>query len=148
MTPTLPDATEVVQGLWIGRRPASDPFETFDVVVSLTEEPLEHRPPAGRLGVHLPMKDNGRIDDPETLRAVSDLVTALLEGGRTVLVHCSLGLSRSALFAALVIVERGNAPRDAVDHVRRARPGSLGAVGGGLWGKSGRAYAAWLLEEW
>ena len=147
MTSALPDATEIVHGLWIGRRPALDPFATFDVVVSLTEEPPEHHPPVGKVGLHFPMKDNGRVQDPETIRAVVRSVIELLESGRAVLVHCSLGLSRSALFAALVLVERGEAPRDAVDHIRRVRRGSFGAVEAGLWGKSGRRYASWILEQ-
>jgi dual specificity protein phosphatase-like protein len=140
------DASEIGPGLYIGRRPTSDPWPLFDAVVTLTEEPSDCPAPVGKLAMHLPLKDNGHVDDPSTLCAVARFIVGLLQSGRTVFVHCSLGLSRSALFAALVLVERGYSPRDAVDHVRRCRPGSLGAVPGGLWGKSGRAYAAWILE--
>lgn len=53
-------------------------------------------------------------------------VHAELDAGGRVLVHCKGGLGRAGMVAALILVERGMAPDEAVKAVRRARgPGAI-----------------------
>ncbi len=52
------------------------------------------------------------------------LLGLIREGGR-VLVHCRGGLGRAGTVAARMLVELDVQPRDAVDRVRKARPGAI-----------------------
>jgi hypothetical protein len=51
------------------------------------------------------------------------------------------------MLAARVLIERGWEPKDAVQHVRAARVGSLGEISNGVSGTSRITYASWLLSE-
>ena len=76
---------------------------------------------------HLPIRD---VDIPDQRfhhgwpALVPDLVRRLRAGGRIV-VHCRGGLGRSGLLAAFLVIEFGAAPGEAIDVVRRARPGAI-----------------------
>ena len=48
-----------------------------------------------------------------------------LDAGELVTLHCRAGLGRSGTVAARVLVERGLAPADAIDLVRRYQPGAI-----------------------
>jgi protein-tyrosine phosphatase len=48
-----------------------------------------------------------------------------LDAGELVTLHCRAGLGRSGTVAARVLVERGLVPGDAIDLVRRYRPGAI-----------------------
>ena len=50
---------------------------------------------------------------------------ALLRDGGRVLVHCRGGLGRAGTVAARLLVEFGVSTKDAVEQVRRARPGAV-----------------------
>jgi protein-tyrosine phosphatase len=52
----------------------------------------------------------------------------VVDGGR-VLVHCRGGLGRAGTVAACLLVELGEAPRDAVLRVRAARPNAIETAG-------------------
>lgn len=54
----------------------------------------------------------------------ADLAAIVRDGGR-VAIHCLDGRSRSGMVAALVLVEMGCAPQDAINRVRAVRPGAL-----------------------
>ena len=74
--------------------------------------PIRHRyPPAGRF---------------ETLWAdTSSEILTILRSGQRVLVHGNGGLGRTGTVAALLLVESGVAPEDAVASVRAARPNAI-----------------------
>ncbi len=63
-------------------------------------------------------------------RLVADLVTA----GHRVLVHCRMGLNRSALVIATALTYMGLSGHEALADLRRRRPGSL----------FNEAFAAWV----
>jgi protein-tyrosine phosphatase len=61
----------------------------------------------------------------QSWRAISvPLASIVREGGR-VAVHCRDGRTRAGMVAALLLVEVGCAPQDAINRVRAARPGAL-----------------------
>ena len=51
-----------------------------------------------------------------------------IQGGEKILIHCRGGLGRTGLVAGLILVERGCAPRDAIQQVRAARRGAIETV--------------------
>lgn len=64
------------------------------------------------------------FDGPEIKREMfADAVTSALDAldRGPVLVHCQAGLNRSGVVSALVLIERGHSPREAVDLLRARR---------------------------
>ena len=128
-------ASEIVPGLWQGgypKRPASLSRQGIDMLVLAAREiqpPWETFPP-GLEVVYAPMHDNfwdGPSEDEAqiALSAASDVSRALDEG-KTVLVTCAMGINRSGLINALVLMDReGLTGLEAVRRVRAARPGAL-----------------------
>ena len=128
-------ASEIVPGLWQGgypKRPASLSRQGIDVLVLAAREiqpPRETFPP-GLEVVYAPMHDNfwdGPSEDEAqiALSAASDVSRALDEG-KTVLTSCAMGINRSGLINALVLMDReGLTGLEAVRRVRAARPGAL-----------------------
>ena len=80
--------------------------------------------PGHILYVYFPIYDED-LPDFARLDAVCSLGTRLLESGQKVLSHCGMGLNRSALVAGLILVQRGLSGREAVEVIRRKRPGAL-----------------------
>lgn len=76
---------------------------------------------------HLPL-DPRQIPNPsfeQGWRALSaPLASVVREGGR-VAMHCRDGRARAGMVAALLLVELGSAPQDAINRVRAARPGTI-----------------------
>lgn len=77
--------------------------------------------------VHLPIADYSAPGEEFELgwKEVSPAVHGALDAGGSVLIHCRGGLGRSGLVAALVLLERGFAPGDAIRAVRHARQGAI-----------------------
>jgi ADP-ribosyl-[dinitrogen reductase] hydrolase len=50
---------------------------------------------------------------------------AQLCAGETIGLHCGAGLGRTGTVAALILIERGFTPSEAIAAVRRARPGAI-----------------------
>ena len=74
--------------------------------------------------VFLPLQDNGRQSLLPFYYPVLRLVSAAIDHGAGVLVHCRLGVSRSASLVAAYLMLTGRCPTasDAIAAVRRARP--------------------------
>ena len=96
------------------------------VVIDL-EGDVDHGVPTAAdqfLYVYLPIHD-GDLPNLDRLRAVSELGAELVAKGHRVLSHCGMGLNRSALVAALIMIRGGMAPRRAVEQLRERRQGAL-----------------------
>ncbi len=76
------------------------------------------------LYVYLPIHD-GDLPNLERLHAVGRLGADLVGRGHCLLSHCGMGLNRSALVAALVLMHAGMTGPQAVERLRARRPGAL-----------------------
>lgn len=56
---------------------------------------------------------------------IGPLAHGLLDAGRSVAIHCRMGLGRTGTLAGILLVERGMGPGAAIETIRRARPGSI-----------------------
>lgn len=96
------------------------------VVVDL-EGDVDHGVPTAAdafLYVYLPIHD-GDLPNLERLHAVGRLAAELVGKGHVLLSHCGMGLNRSALIAALVLMHHGMTGPQAVERLRARRPGAL-----------------------
>jgi protein-tyrosine phosphatase len=85
---------------------------------------------AARLGLvwlHLPIVDVSTPTAEWERRWAEEQagVHGVLDRGGRVLVHCKGGLGRAGLVAALILVERGAPPSEAMAAVRAVRPGAI-----------------------
>jgi protein-tyrosine phosphatase len=89
--------------------------------------------PAGQAEAHgitllrFPLADMG-IPEPQAAGSFAALIrgiTARLQAGSSVVVHCRAGKGRSGLVAAAVLAAFGQPPSSAIGSVRRARPGAV-----------------------
>jgi hypothetical protein len=74
--------------------------------------------------VYFPFADED-VPSLHKLHAVARLGADLVRSRERVLVHCQMGLNRSALVAGLVLVHNGMAGTDAVARLQQRRPGAL-----------------------
>ena len=94
---------------------------------------IEVRKPAyqrfdGRAYIAWPIDDSSRLPDLDTLWRLGRTVADTLRSDRKprVLVHCAMGINRSALLCAVIVMlVRGCNGRNAIATVRRARRGAL-----------------------
>lgn len=98
----------------------------ISVVVDL-EGDVDHGVPTVAdefLYVYLPIHD-GDLPNLERLHAVGRLGAELVGKGHKLLSHCGMGLNRSALVAALVLMHHGMTGPQAVERLQARRPGAL-----------------------
>jgi hypothetical protein len=111
-------AAEVAPGVWLGRVVEGD---RADAVLDLTAEQ-----PAGTHGdwTCVPMLDLVAPEPGQLVEAVA-VVEEKVAAGRSLLVACALGLSRSAAVVATWLVDTGRADDvdDAIARIRAVRPG-------------------------
>jgi len=77
--------------------------------------------------IHLPIKD---VSVPNATferewEVIGEGLRARLRAGFDILVHCRGGLGRGGLVAARLLIELGSKSDDAIEQVRRARPGAI-----------------------
>jgi hypothetical protein len=76
---------------------------------------------SGILLLHLPTEDRCAVSQ-EMLRHGVAFVNDGIDRGERALVHCQYGIGRSALVALCVLVSRGDAPLEALERAKQARP--------------------------
>ena len=79
---------------------------------------------AGLRLLRLPVPDFG-VPSGEQLREFVAEVRAELAAGGKVVVHCVGGLGRTGTFIAAYLISEGRGAQEAIDFVRRRRPGSV-----------------------
>lgn len=94
-------------------------------IVSLTEYfPADLRGEPGFMTLHLPIEDMTAPDTDQMERFVR-FVDRMLARGTAVGVHCRAGLGRTGTMIACYLVTRDMTAEQAIEHVRRVRPGSI-----------------------
>jgi atypical dual specificity phosphatase len=78
----------------------------------------------GLTELHLPVRDFTAPSLEQLERGVQALVTTV-DAGERVAVHCGAGLGRTGTLLACYLVQRGMAADEAIDDIRRLRPGSV-----------------------
>jgi atypical dual specificity phosphatase len=92
-------------------------------VVSLTERGLPKRTVSKHHleHLHLPVVDY----TPPSLEQIRTFVEFVDRADRAVLVHCRAGIGRTGTMVGAYLVSRGATAKDAIQTVRRMRPGSI-----------------------
>lgn len=120
-TRTLPSVSPVSEGVSISVYPRAFPVQ--QAVLDLTSEFPRSRATGGKAYCCIPMLDLVNPEITQLHRAVTELERLRDEHG-SVLVHCALGLSRSALVTAAWLICRNPrlTPSDAVAMIQQVRP--------------------------
>lgn len=118
-----PAKSQVTDGVWVaGRVEGRDLPDALDYIVDLVSEFPEPAEVRGRSAYRfLPVLDGGIPPSAEPVLRLLDEVGAPTA---RVLVHCDSGMGRAPTFAALLLLQRGEADdvADAIAKIERARP--------------------------
>ncbi len=74
--------------------------------------------------IHSPIGDF-RVPTPEQAKRLSKMIMNDVIGGKSILIHCMGGLGRSGTIAACSLVHYGLKADEAINLVRKIRPGTL-----------------------
>ena len=117
-----PCCTQIVPGVWLGRRPYEYelPPQTACVVDLACEFAAAKGVTTKRDYISLPTLDT-------LIPAETDFLTALKRASThsgEIYVHCALGHGRSAMFVAAILLDRGivQTPAEAVQIIQKTRP--------------------------
>lgn len=87
---------------------------------------------------HFPIRDFGTPEERnEGWLLLSRLIHQRLQVGEAVLLHCMGGKGRSGMVAMRLLIESGTPPDEALEAVRRARPGAVETEAQKAWAMEG-----------
>jgi atypical dual specificity phosphatase len=98
----------------------------IQIILTLTEETLRKSQvdDAGLLSIHEPIRDFHAPTMEQLDRCVSVIRNALSKK-MPVAIHCAAGMGRTGTVLTAWLISKGMAPREAIDEIRRLRPGSV-----------------------
>ncbi len=88
--------------------------------LQLVEEP-SFAAAAGLEFIGFPLPDRGVPGDQAAFRALIDRLEALARAGRRIVIHCRMGIGRSSLVAAAILVRFGVSLADAFERLTACR---------------------------
>jgi hypothetical protein len=116
----IPAWTAIGDHLILGAHPADTMPPDVDVIANVDSFRFYDLPDT-ILYLHLAYRDTDAIPDSTELRTSATFLNDLRAAGKTVFIHCRLGLNRSALLTGLVLIDEGYKPNDAIDLMRQLR---------------------------
>jgi protein-tyrosine phosphatase len=116
----IPAWTVIGDHLILGAHPADTMPPNVDVIANVDSFRF-YDVPDSVLYVHFAYRDTNAIPDAIDLHAAASFLNELRVAGRTVPIHCRLGLNRSALLTGLVLIDEGYRGKDAIETMRKLR---------------------------
>jgi hypothetical protein len=116
----LPAWTVIGDHLILGAHPADTMPPNVDAIANVDSFRF-YDVPDGVLYLHFAYRDANVIPDGTDLCIVASGLNDLRAAGKTVFIHCRLGLNRSALLTGLVLIDEGYRATDAVELMRKLR---------------------------
>jgi len=106
--------------LILGAHPADTMPPNVDVIANVDSFRF-YDVPAGVFYMHSSYPDTNAIPDSTELHVAATFLNDLRAAGKTVFVHCRLGLNRSALLDGLMLIDEGYRANNAIELMRRLR---------------------------
>ena len=116
----LPAWTVIGDHLILGAHPADTMPPDVDVIANVDSFRFYNLPDTV-LYLHFAYRDADAIPDSAELNIAASFLNDLRAAGKTVFIHCRLGLNRSALMTGLVLIDEGYEAKDAIALMRRLR---------------------------
>jgi protein-tyrosine phosphatase len=116
----IPAWTVIGDHLILGAHPADTMPPDVDVIANVDSFRF-YDVPDGVIYLHFAYWDTDVVPNATELDIVATFLNDLRAAGKTVLVHCRLGLNRSALLAGLMLIAEGYSAEDAIDLMRDLR---------------------------
>jgi hypothetical protein len=116
----IPAWTVIGDHLILGAHPADTMPPNVDAIANVDSFRF-YDVPDGILYLHFAYRDANVIPDPTDLHIAAGFLNDLRAGGKTVFIHCRLGLNRSALLTGLVLIDEGYRATDAIEMMRSLR---------------------------
>jgi Dual specificity phosphatase, catalytic domain len=116
----IPAWTIIGDHLILGAHPADTMPPNVDAIANVDSFRF-YDIPDGVLYLHFAYRDANVIPDSTDLRIAASFLNDLRAAGKTVFIHCRLGLNRSALLTGLVLIDQGYPAKDAIEMMRNLR---------------------------
>ncbi len=116
----IPAWTIIGDHLILGAHPADTMPPNVDAIANVDSFRF-YDVPDGALYLHFAYRDANVIPDSTDLRIAASFLNDLRAAGKTVFIHCRLGLNRSALLTGLVLIDEGYRATDAIELMRNLR---------------------------
>jgi hypothetical protein len=117
----IPAWTLVGNRLILGAHPSDGLPPDVDVIVNVDSFRWYDVPKDVLYIHHAGIEDEDVLPDMTTMHRLADFVNDMRSAGKTVLVHCRLGLNRSGLLVALAMIHEGYNPSDVLWILRATR---------------------------
>jgi protein-tyrosine phosphatase len=116
----IPAWTVIGDHLILGAHPADRMPTNVDAIANVDSFRF-YDVPDRVLYLHFAYRDTDAIPDSADLHIVASSLNELRAAGKTVFIHCRLGLNRSALLTGLVLIDEGYRAKDAIEMMRNLR---------------------------
>ncbi len=116
----IPAWTVIGDHLLLGAHPADTMPPNVDAIANVDSFRF-YDIPDGVLYLHFAYRDANVIPDSTDLHIAARFLNDLRAAGKTVFIHCRLGLNRSALLTGLVLIDEGYRAKDAIEMMRTLR---------------------------
>jgi protein-tyrosine phosphatase len=116
----IPAWTVIGDHLILGAHPADTMPPNVDAIANVDSFRF-YDVPDGVVYLHFAYRDADAIPDSTDLHLAASFLNDLRAAGKTVFIHCRLGLNRSALLTGLVLIEEGYRAGDAIQMMRDLR---------------------------